>query len=183
MEQNEKVYQIWKVIFFTGIILGAFLTNLFFKNQAGISDLWNLDQYRTIAAGELPQKQYFIFLLFRRGKQLLGILLLFFFTNRFIGIGVPLFLFSFSTSALFALETMRIGIVGVLVSIVYLIPHYFVYGGALYGLFQIGEKQKKDYQMLLQLICIIGIWGLGCYIEAYWNPTLVRKITMLLIGK
>ena len=183
MGQNQKLYQVWKIVFFSGIVLGAVLTNAFFKNQAGILELWSLDQYHALVEGELPQKQYFIFLLFRRGKQLFGILLLLFFTNRMIGISVPIFLFSFSTSALFALETMRMGIVGIFLAIIYLIPQYLLYGVGLYGLFQIGNKNEQNYQMILRLICIIGIWIFGCYIEAYWNPALVQGVNLILFSQ
>lgn len=180
MEQNQKTYYIWNILFVIGLLLGTFLTNIFFKNQAEISNLWSLDQYSVIATGDLPQKQYFVFLLLRRGKQLLAILCLLFLTNRMVGIGVPLFLFAFSTSSLFALETMRMGIAGVFLGILYLIPHYFFYGMGVYGLAILGKAQSKTYKKLIGLASIIGIWLIGCYIEAFWNPELVKMFTVLL---
>lgn len=174
--EEQKLHRVWIILFCTGLLLGTFMTNLFFKNQVPIEELWNLDQYDAIAFGGLEQKQYFIFLLLRRGKQLIGILLLFFFTNRMIAIGVPLFFFAFTMSAFLSLETMRIGFVGLLLSVGYLFPHYICYSFGMYGLAQMGSRSRTSYQIGLGLCFITAFFFGGCYLEAFCNPIVVQAI-------
>lgn len=182
MEEKQKTSYVWNILFFVGLLLGAVTTNLIFKKQVPFDNLWNMDQYQNIAIGEFTQKQYFVFLILRRGKQFGMILLLFLLTNRMLGIGVPLFLFAFSTSALLSLETMRMGLLGVFLGVVYLIPHYICYGFGISMIARLGEKAQQSYKQTIPLLVAIGAWLIGCYIEAYWNPFLVKMITMA-IGK
>ena len=177
MEENQKTYYVWNIIFFVGLVLGTLITNLLFKNQSSFDVLWSVDQYQSIAMGELTQKQYFVFLLLRRGKQILGIFLLFLLTNRMIGIGTPIFLFAFSTSALLSLETMRMGLIGILFGILYLMPHYLCYGCGVYLFSKLGQRTHEKYKVLIQFFIILGIWSIGCYLEAYWNPVLIKIVT------
>lgn len=180
MDREQKLYRIWAILFLGGLLAGAFLTNIFFQNQAGIEQLWSLDHYDAITAGELEQKQYFIFLLLRRGKQLLCILLLFFFTNRMLGIGIPLFLFSFSASALLSLETMRLGIAGLFLSLSYLVPQYVCYGIGVYNLSRLGSGNKTSYQMIVGLFLTVFLFIMGCYLEAFWNPFFVQAAASII---
>ncbi|MBO8462872.1 MAG: hypothetical protein IAC13_02945 [Firmicutes bacterium] len=179
MEENQKTYYVWNILFFVGLLLGTFVTNLIFKNQTPFNDLWNMDQYQHITTGDLTEKQYFVFLILRRGKQLGMIFILFLLTNRALGVGIPLFLFSFSTSALLSLETMRMGLLGVGIGIVYLLPHYLCYGFSLCVFSKMGQRISQSRTILLQVGVIIGVWIIGCYLEAYWNPTLVKILTTI----
>lgn len=179
MEQRQKTSYIWNIVFFTGLLFGALITNLFFQNQAGIMNLWSFDPYSMIETGELAKKQYLVFLLLRRGKQLLGILCLLFFTNRMIGVGIPLFLFAFSISSLCALETMRMGIVGAILGMLYLVPHYLCYGMGIYGISRFFSNQKQSYKRIVLLVGLCVLWGVGCYMEAFLNPELMKWILSL----
>lgn len=177
MEENQKTYYVWNILFFVGLLLGTLVTNLMFKNEVPFNNLWSIDQYQNIATGELTQKQYFVFLILRRGKQLGMIFILFLLTNRMLGVGIPLFLFSFSTSALLSLETMRMGFVGIGIGIIYLIPHYVCYGFSISMFSKIGQRTQQNYKRMIQLGFVVGIWVIGCYMEAYWNPILVKIVT------
>lgn len=174
MERKREQF-IWKIIFFSSLLLGVVVTNVLFQEQAGTTNLWSFDPY-SISYNQLPKDEYFIFLLFHRGKQLMGILLLLFLTNVQIGIGIPVFLFLFSMSCFLSLETMRLGIVGVFFSIIYLFPHYFLYGGTLYNFWKMKHTTQNNYQKLVLFSMGIGIWIFGCYIEAFWNVDLVSNI-------
>lgn len=174
MDRKKEQY-IWKFIFFSSLLLGVIITNMLFKDQAGTTNLWSFDP-NSISYSQLPKSEYFMFLLFHRGKQLFGILILLFLTNIQIGIGVPVFLFLFCISSFLSLETMRMGIQGVLLSVLYLFPHYFCYGGTLYSFWNMRNRERNYYQRIFLFLFGIGIWFFGCYTEAFWNVDFVWNI-------
>lgn len=174
MDRKREQY-IWKFIFFSSLLLGVILTNVLFREQADTTNLWSFDPH-SISYSQLPKEEYFVFLLFHRGKQLVGILILLFLTNIQIGIGIPIFLFLFSISSFLSLETMRIGIQGIFLSMLYLFPHYFCYGGTLYSFWKMGNRERNSYQRIGLFLLGIGLWLFGCYTEAFWNVDFVSNV-------
>lgn len=174
MDRKKEQY-IWKIIFFSSLLLGVIITNILFREQAGTTNLWSFDPH-SISYSQLPKSEYFVFLLFHRGKQLLGIILLLGLTNIQIGVGIPVFLFLFSISSFLSLETMRMGIQGVFLSILYLFPHYFCYGGSLYSFWKMRDREQNSYQRMALFLFGILIWFFGCYTEAFWNVDFVWNI-------
>lgn len=174
MDRKKEQY-IWNIIFFSSLLLGVIVTNILFQDQASTTNLWSFDPH-SISYSQLPKGEYFVYLLFHRGKQLLGIILLLCLTNIQIGVGIPVFLFLFAISSFLSLETMRMGIKGVFLSLLYLFPHYFCYGGSLYSFWRMRDRESTSYQRIFLFIVGIGIWFFGCYTEAFWNVDFVWNI-------
>lgn len=172
MKHTLKTQYIFIGLFFLGLIVGTFVVNLLFRGTVELNQLWNVDMLDLNGIDVLMKKEYFVYILMKRLKQFLILFILMeFIKKEFVMSGLSLG-FGFTVSALISLETMRLGIQGVVLSFVYFFPHYIVYIGiiALF-IFQIREETKKP--MWMRLLIMIGFVLIGCFLESFINPYLL----------
>lgn len=173
MKRTLKTQYIFIFLFFLGLIVGTFIVNLLFRGTVELNQLWNVDMLDLNGIDVLMKKEYFIYILMKRIKQFLILFILMEFIKKEFVVGGLSLGFGFTVSALISLETMRLGIQGVLLSFVYFCPHYIVYIGII-ALFVFQMKEDTRKPMWMRLLIMIGFVLIGCFLEAFINPFLLN---------
>lgn len=81
------------------------------------------------------------------------------------------------TGLFFSIVILRYGLIGILLLVAGMFPHYLVYIPALILTLHLArEKRKVSGKLLIQLLVIICVVIIGCLLESYVNPNIVSKM-------
>lgn len=180
MKKGYKIQNVFFVVFLVGLVIGTLMVNILFAGKVEIDNLWSIDAFDRSQLSVLATKEYFVYILMKRLKQFLVIFILLQIVNKFLVIGGVVFAFSFNLAALLSLETMRMGIQGIMASCLYFFPHYLLYIGA--GLFMIYQAEQKESRKIgIQFLGMLAMVLTGCFLEAFINPGCLKIMFDFLI--
>ncbi len=177
-------------LFLAGMTAGILC--LILKKSAWLAhtDLWTADMIEAMSAMSLQGGALFATLLYRRGIRFLGISLL---ATTYLG-SAACFCAAFGCGLAFgvylASAGIRLGMKGILLALVGILPQGILYGVLLYGILTWCRKTcamiyGRDRQALKTPVLMERVlsWSVlllllvaGCALESYVNPALLRGI-------
>lgn len=171
-------------IFTVGVFAGMVIMNLgksTLLENTGFLDEYTLYQmkYMTVDSSAL-----FYYVLAKRMKMLLILAVL---STTYLGIlvcgGITLW-YGVCTGAFLAASVLRYGIKGILFVVVGLFPQYLIYVPAMiimlfwcmriYGKIYFEKTEISVPRSLMQLLGILLVFFVGCILEGFLNPVLLR---------
>lgn len=175
-----KEVRISRFIFcgFIGIILGTLFTNGMMHWKPESLEIFVLDQY-PVYSWVLQERRALAGYLFRqRGFQFLGLLAVGFFCNSVLLAFVLTFFGGFIWGMLLSLETMRLGIQGLLLAVACFLPQGIFYVLAVF-LFLLGKENgsregKKGTVVLQCIVLPLVVTVIGILLEIYISPELLQ---------
>lgn len=170
--ENKKIF-LW--VYYGGLIAGILLMNYAFMNQPDfvgelIERFWNLDKFQLISKDE-----FFFYVLFMRGKQIVFLLLCYLFFPRYLMLILLNVYFSFCLGGLLSLEAYYQGLRGILYGVCYFFPHFLCYGLIYYLAFrQAGTGRNKLFANGKKAVAVsLFLCLIGCLLESYVNSSLM----------
>ena len=152
-----------------------FADELCFYESAGFCGrtdraFWNLDKFQLISKDE-----FFFYVLFMRGKQIVFLLLCYLFFPRYLMLILLNVYFSFCLGGLLSLEAYYQGLRGILYGVCYFFPHFLCYGLIYYLAFrQAGTGRNKLFANGKKAVAVsLFLCLIGCLLESYVNSSLM----------
>lgn len=165
---------------FVGIILGTIFANTMAHLGPSSLEVFALDQY-SVYSWVLEERKALTFYLFRqRGLQFLGLLILGFLCNSVFLAFVLTFFGGFVWGLILSLESMRLGIQGLFLSVACFLPQGLCYVLAVF-LFLFGKEagNRENRKMVVLFRCFIlplVITVAGILLEIWISPELIQWI-------
>ncbi len=166
---------------FTGIIAGTILTNVTGLVKPDLLYMFAVDQYS--AAGWLQQerKELLLYLFRQRGIQFLVFCVIGFLGNPAMIVLLGVFFGGMIWGMVISLETMRLGIHGMLFAVSLFLPHGLFYIAAFGGFIWMKEKLEEIPMSVVSygLRCIalpLLFTVLGILAEGFVSPLLIQWV-------
>lgn len=178
---NEKKITWLAAICFAGIISGTILANSLKVIQPEALALFAVDQYS--AAGWLRQdwKALFFYLLKQRGIQFLILFAVGFWGNSTAIVLSGSFFAGMVWSLVISIETMRLGIHGMLLVLVLFLPHGIFYVAACGSFFRRKKRLEAENGRYIEAVmkCILfplAFTMLGILMESMLTPMMIQWV-------
>ena len=179
------------ILYIAGLITGTLFFNITIKMQVfKVSDFLDFTEYMKMLEN-IDLAIFCSYVVFVRFRQLL-----LFFVGLFLYIVFCLFDYGVSvfTGILISAMVLKYGWTGLVGGICFLFPQYFFYGmifviiyiylfrnAAIGNFYTVISRGRRGTHTLLKdriiiILLIIGLFFVGCYIEAYISPAILKKI-------
>lgn len=166
---------------FAGIVLGTVVTNILEHVVPQALTVFVVDQYVIAAQTVEHQKEWIWYLVRQRGLQILLVAGVGLLSHSVFLLIAALFLGGYIWGMLLSLETMQLGIQGLLLAVSCFLPHGICYGGAFVCLLmgkgknQPGTKPETGRRILRVAGVLLLVMG-GMAMEIFLSPDLIQWI-------
>lgn len=183
------------ILYMAGLITGTLFFNITVRMQVfKVSDFLDFTEYMKMIEN-IDLSVFFSYVLFVRFRQLFVFFICLFLFSPYIVFCLLDYTVSVFVGILISTMVLKYGWTGMIGGISFLFPQYFLYGmifviiyiylfrNTVIGNFYtaISRGRRKGKQTLLKdriiiILIIIGLFFVGCYVEAYIGPFILKKI-------
>ncbi len=192
MKIDFKGNKVVAISLFAGIIVGAIVANLTMAEKMYILGNYAIDNYNAYAMSKVDKNNLFITIVLKRFKQIAIVGILMMAINPYIILNIVAFVFGSTIGMLLAIETMRLGLKGVLYTIICFLPQYIIYiAGFMLTIYWVSKKYVKDnlyfddsngkIRKIIPIIIIFLIFLIGSGFEAYINPIFLKNFYQYIV--
>ncbi len=166
---------------FAGIVLGTIFANCMEHMNPSALAVFAIDQYSVTGWLLQGRGEFSLYLLRQRGGQFLGMLLLGFLCNSILLVFALTLFGGFVWGLVLSLETMRMGIHGLLLAVSCFLPQCICYILAIW-IFLVGKEQLRQGQGMSAggiakcVLLPLCITMLGVALEIWVSPELVQWV-------
>ncbi len=161
-------------VFLLGLFLGVLYTNLFsdtYSMTNGIFSPYFLSEYEKL---QIDKSEFLLYLIKIRIKPLLVLLMLMVLDFRKTGTILVIAWFGFLTGVLSVTAVMQLGIKGILLCFIAILPQVLFYTFAYIVLFWSIFAWPKVHWDLPKILFVVLMFGLGILTEVYVNPIVLK---------
>lgn len=182
------------ILYIAGLITGTLFFNITIKMQVfKVSDFLDFTEYMKMLEN-IDLAIFCSYVVFVRFRQLLLFFVGLFLFSPYIVFCLFDYGVSVFTGILISAMVLKYGWTGLVGGICFLFPQYFFYGmifvivyiylfrnAAIGNFYTVISRGRRGTHTLLKdriiiILLIIGLFFVGCYIEAYISPAILRKI-------
>mgnify|MGYP002518916997 CR=1 FL=1 len=165
------------IVILLGIIAGALLANLVIDNITDKIGIFNNEFKNEIMNVNLDRILYLKYILKLRLKEYLCLMLVTFTPAAMVGIYFLMLYVGISCGLMISVCVMNMGIKGMFIYAVSLMPQYIIY--AITVFFIVSYIEKRQFNMKKTVIMIVISFAfliMGALYEAYISPVLIRGL-------
>ena len=171
-----KQYRYYIVIL-AGVVAGTLLANLVIDNVTDKIGIFNPDFKNAFANVNLDGTLYLRYIFAMRLKEYIGLWLVLLTPAAITGIYVFMAVVGISTGMMVSVSVMNMGVKGMFIYAVSLLPQYIIYAAAVFFIVSYIEKRhitmkKTTVAIMISLLFLIT----GTLYETYISPVLIGKL-------